>query len=154
VVLDIGVHWVYSAMAMRRHGYQAKIVSIEAMKPNLKNLAALKKLDTKYDFVHAGATHSQICLTFYVPAGYGYANTGSSSTVNTLSDQYAFIQADLVATYPAAKLKTDCFQLIKQTSPGCRIDYIVETLGVADGARPVKVDVKDTRRLPCAVPKG
>ena len=88
-----------------------------------------------------------------MPAGNGYANTGSSSTVNTLSDQFAFIQADLVATYPAAKVKTDCFQLIKQSSLGRLIDYIVKTLGVADGVRAVKIDVKNRRLLPCAAPK-
>jgi FkbM family methyltransferase len=143
VVLDVGAHWGYSAMAMRRQGCRAKIVSIEAMEVNTRELAVLKELEGgAYDYVHAGATDVEQDLTFYVPAVNGYANTGSSSTGDTLSDPFAFILADLATTYPAAEGEADRFQLIEQVSVGRRIDDIVETLGLADRVRAIKMDVE------------
>jgi FkbM family methyltransferase len=143
VVLDVGAHWGYSAMAMRRQGCRAKIVSIEAMEANTWELAVFKQLEGEaYDFVHAGATDVEKDLKFYVPAVNGYANTGSSSTGNTLSDPFAFILADLATTYPAAEGEVDRFQLIEQVSVGRRIDEIVETLGIVDLVRAIKMDVE------------
>ena len=104
VVLDVGSHWGYSAMAMRRQGCSAKIVSIEAMEANTRELAVLKELETgAYDFVHAAVTDREMELTIYVPSVNGYANTGSSSTGDTLSDHFASILADLVTYYPAKR---------------------------------------------------
>lgn len=148
VVLDVGSHWGYSAIAMRRQGCGAKIVSIEAMEANTRQLAVLKELEAgRYDFVHAAATEIEMELTFYVPAVNGYANTGSSSTGDTLSDPFAYILADLVTTYPAAKGEVDRFQVIKQKATGRRIDEIAGTLGIAHQVRAIKMDVEGHETL-------
>ena len=148
VVLDVGSHWGYSAMAMRRQGCRAKIVSIEAMEANIRHLTILKELEAgSYDFVHAAATEVETDVTFHTPTVNGYANTGSSSTGDTLSDPYAFILADLVTTYPAAKGRSDRFQIIEQTVTGRRIDEIAQTLGLAERVRAIKMDVEGHEAL-------
>lgn len=143
VVLDVGSHWGYSAMAMRRQGCSAQIVSIEAMEANTRELAVLKDLEAGgYDFVHAAATDQEVELTIFVPSVNGYPNTGLSSTGNTLSDPQAFLLADFVTYHPAREGTTDHFQLVVQKVNGRRIDEITETLGITGRVRAIKLDVE------------
>jgi FkbM family methyltransferase len=143
VILDVGSHWGYSALAIRRQGSLAKIVSIEAIKQNTIALEVLKELEAgRYDYVECAATEVASELEFYIPAMNGVANTGSSSTGGTLSGHFAFILADLASTYPAKEGQQDRVQLITQRIHGRQIDEIAKSLEIFDSVKAIKMDIE------------
>lgn len=104
IVLDVGAHWGYSAVAMRHQKCRAKIVSIEAMSFNMPPLNRLKRIESgNYDCINIAANARNAVLTFYVPVVNGYAITGLASTGSTLDNYFAFLVADQVSHYPNEK---------------------------------------------------
>jgi FkbM family methyltransferase len=90
VVLDVGAHWGYSAVAMRHSGCRAKVISIEAIPENLSTLRRLKELtEGKYDFANVAVSDTNDVLQFYIPAINGRAITGLATTGATLTDDFA-----------------------------------------------------------------
>ena len=143
VILDVGAHWGYSALAMRRRGAMAKVFSIEAMPHNARVLAVLKRLEQgRYDYVENAATERAGDLTFYIPAMNGVANTGSASTGGTLSDPFAFILADLAAVNPAPPGQPNRTQLVVQHVVGKPIDTIAADAGLTRQVEAMKMDVE------------
>lgn len=96
VVLDVGAHWGYSAVAMRQNGCRAKVISIEAMPANLSALRRLKELaEGSYDFINVAASDTSGVLQFYIPTINGQAITGLATTGGTLTDFFAKYLANL-----------------------------------------------------------
>jgi FkbM family methyltransferase len=108
VVLDVGAHSGYSALAMVQNGCKAKIVSVDAMPANIAALAVVKKsLGSQYDYVHQAISDGPGNLRLYLPVinGYGLtglASTGGSLTVTPTYDGYADHFAREAAQYPKA----------------------------------------------------
>ena len=96
VVLDVGAHWGYSAVAMRHSGCRAKVISIEAIPVNVSALNRLKELaEGSYDFVNVAASESSGILRFYIPTINGRPMTGLATTGATLTDYFAKYLAKL-----------------------------------------------------------
>jgi FkbM family methyltransferase len=143
VILDVGAHWGYSALAMRRQGAKAKIISVEAVHQNAVVLEVLKELEAgRYDYVECAATEKSEKLQFYIPSVNGVANTGSSSTGGTLTNKYAFLVADLAPRYPAPEGQNDQFQLINHKIKGRPLDAIAKALGIANSVQAIKMDIE------------
>jgi FkbM family methyltransferase len=143
VILDVGAHWGYSALAMRRQGAKAKIISVEAVHQNAVVLEVLKELEAgRYDYIECAATEKSEKLQFYIPAVNGVANTGSSSTGGTLSNKYAFLVADLAPRYAALEGQNDRFQLINHKINGRPLDAITKALGITNSVQAIKMDIE------------
>jgi FkbM family methyltransferase len=142
-ILDVGAHWGYSALAIRYQGAGARIVSVEALEQNTRELAVLKALENgRYDFIHAAATESASELTFYIPSVNGVAVTGLTSTGGTLTDYFAEMFAGFVSSYPAKSGQSDRLQIVVQKVKGLPIDQIAENLGLTQSVQAIKMDVE------------
>ena len=101
IVLDVGAHWGYSAIAMRLQGCQSRIFSIEAMGSNTPALNMLKHLDGgRYDWFNIAADAKDDNLVFFIPMINGFTVEGLSSTGSTLDFYLADHLASLAAAYP------------------------------------------------------
>jgi FkbM family methyltransferase len=148
VVLDVGSHWGYSALAIRRQGSLAKIVSIEAIRQNTYALQVLKDLEGgRYDYIECAATESAQELEFYIPAMNGFANTGSSSTGGTLGDPFAHILADFGKINKSKGNEPNRAQLIIQKVLGRPIDEITRSLKIFDSVQAIKMDIEGHEHL-------
>lgn len=145
MVLDVGAHWGYSAVAMRHQGCRAKITSIEAMAFNMPALQRLRTIENGgYDCINIAAGAERDELTFYVPTMNGFASSGLASTGATLDDYFAFLVADLAESYPAPTTQdADDVRLAVIKVPVAPIDWILEHhLAGAAPIAAVKMDVE------------
>lgn len=142
-LLDVGADWGYSALAMRHQGAIAKIVSVEALVPNTRELNVLKILENgRYDFVQAAVTQEPAELTFYIPAVNGVPVTGLNSTGGTLDDYLAEMFAGFAQRYPAKPGQPDRLQIVVLKVAGMPLDRIAANLGLADTVQAIKMDVE------------
>lgn len=145
VVLDVGAHWGYSAVAMRHRGCRSKILSIEAMPfnmPALRRLAAL--MPGHYDYVNIAVSAQGGELVFYVPTMNGVAVTGLASTGATLDNYFAFLVADLADSHSPKTLGgEDVVKLAIKAVPATTIDHILASRAIeARRVAAIKMDVE------------
>jgi len=145
VVLDIGAHWGYSAVAMRHQGCKARIISIEAMRSNASALNALKELDKgNYDWFNVAVGAQENILTFYIPMLNGHAATGLSSTGGTLDDFFADHLAGLAQTYPSRRADgvNEIKLAVNRIRGACLDTILLERGDIAPHVAAVKMDVE------------
>ena len=79
-ILDVGAHWGYMALSMRRSGTDCPIISFEAIEAHRDCLQEFKTLDRgNYDYVMTGVSDSTKELVFYGPVVNGVAVTGEGA---------------------------------------------------------------------------
>ncbi len=79
-ILDIGAHWGYMALSMRRAGSDCPILSFEALDAHRPCLEELKRLDRGgYDFVIAPLSDASRTVTLFGPVVNDEAVTGLNS---------------------------------------------------------------------------
>jgi len=145
LVLDVGAHFGYSAIAMRYHGCQAKIVSIDAIPSNLACLSAIKALEgDSYDYIHRAVGGTSGVLRMFMPVMNGVGITAIASTGATLCERYAFLLADTATHYkPRTDSGVDEVHILKLEIESASLDEIFEARGdEAERIVAIKMDLE------------
>jgi FkbM family methyltransferase len=88
-ILDIGAHWGYMALSMRRAGSDCPILSFEALEAHRPCLDELKRLDRgNYDYLITPLSDSSRTVTLYGPVINGEAVTGLNSVDGTIFNDW------------------------------------------------------------------
>jgi len=141
VVLDVGAHWGYSAVAMRRVGCRSRIISIEPMTTNAPSLDILKTLEAGgYDWINVAASSDEGTLTLYIPIVNGRADTGLTSAGGGLNDGGAINAVNATRRYPGWWGR-DRFQLASVKVRASRIDTVLSEHKIGKVAA-VKMDIE------------
>jgi FkbM family methyltransferase len=138
LVLDVGAHWGYSAIAMRHRGCVANILSVEAMPLNRPALERIRALDGKYDFLNVAASNEAGAVTFYLPVVNDQVITGIASTGGTLIDRFVYIPVGVAEQHPPADGQPDRIGVMIVDVQTRTLDDIVAGRRVAA----VKMDVE------------
>ena len=144
LVLDVGAHLGYSAIAMRRHGCSAKIVSIDAIPSNVLSLAQLKELEGEaYDYIHCAVGDSVGELRLYVPVMNGVGITAIASTGGTLSEHFAIHLAQQASSYPnVSKPGVDEPRIAILDIKSSTLDSLFEDRGEVERIVAIKMDLE------------
>lgn len=144
VVLDVGAHLGYSAIAMRRQGCAGKIVAIDALPSNVRCLARLKEIEgEKYDFIHRAIGDTAAPLRLYLPVMNGVGITGIASTGGTLSHDFAFILAEQAKSYPSVAADgEDDPRICLVEIEGGRLDDLFAARGELEKIVAIKMDLE------------
>lgn len=145
IVLDVGAHWGYSALAMRHQGCAARIVSVEAMPFNVPALQRLAEIDgANYGYLNLAATDRPTELTFFVPVVNKQAAGGLASTGATLAPEFAEMLAARAEHFPApVDGIPDDVRIATLRVRGATLDSIAESLDVPDRRLvAIKMDVE------------
>lgn len=144
VVLDVGAHWGYSAVAMRHQGCNARVFSIEAMPLNVPPLMRLKSIDNgMYDFCNAAASDDAGTIRLYIPVINGWANTGLATTGGALRDDFAHLLAKMADVHEPRDGAIDKIGLAIANVPALPIDKIVDrAVGKLGSIAAIKMDIE------------
>jgi FkbM family methyltransferase len=136
IVLDVGAHSGYSALAMVHNNCKAKIVSIDAMPANIAALKLIKEhLGDQYDYVHQAISDGPGNLRLYLPVMNGHGLTGLTSTGGSLTvtptyDGYTDHLARESVQYPKApESAEDVAQIALIDIPCASLDDVFEARG-------------------------
>jgi FkbM family methyltransferase len=126
VIVELGAHWGYTALAIRNSGTDCPVISIEASPANTECLAVLRDYDPRYDYLIQAVGENEATHELVTPVVNGFSITGLSNIDgNIFGDWHARIVAGLVDTYlpMASSYKVQFAKTVLSTK---RLDTILE----------------------------
>lgn len=144
IVLDVGAHYGYSAIAMREEGYKSKIISIDPFPANIKCLERIKKLEgSLYDFIEIAIANSSGTLPLYIPVINGIAITALASSGQALSEQFASHFANQSNFYKPERPDEDNALHLTRMDISCNtLDSIFAQRGELERIVAIKMDLE------------
>lgn len=126
-ILDVGAHWGYTALSIRRFGCDCPIISFEASNSHAECLDEFRKLDGNYDFLLCALGDDDARHSIYCPAVNGQVITGLNCVEGTVFNAHHREYIVSLIGLWVAPADTYRFQLAKTSHITRRLDDLFAT---------------------------